>query len=343
MASPSAAAVSRRLKHPPTVPVAPATQVRGHRGRSPVLMQYESPESPQGSPPPVPTASSVTPDEESLVRRAESRIGYRFKDPSLLSLALVHASIAGSRLESNERLEFLGDAILGMVICGYLFRAFPQALEGELTKIKSNVVSRRTCAEIAIELGLDGDLVLGKGMGGRENLPSSLAAAAFESVIGAIYLDGGLEAASEFVMRHLAERVERAARLGHQHNFKSVLQQALQRCGSLNPAYLVLAERGPDHAKCFHVCVEARGRRFPGCWGASKKQAEQEAALAALLELGFASKTADGDILVRRIEQGETLDVHAPESEAAADEDAAPPADAASVDGHACGGSPEVA
>lgn len=247
------------------------------------------------------------PTDDTPESRIERKIGYAFHDRSLLSRAMVHASIATSRLESNERLEFLGDAILGMVICDYLFRLYPNALEGELTKIKSNVVSRKTCAEIALSIGLDEGLLLGKGMGSRENLPQSLAAAAFEAVIGAMYLDGGLEIAAPFVLGHLGERIERAARLGHQHNFKSVLQQALQRSGSCNPAYVIVDERGPDHAKCFEIAVEVAGRRFPGCWGTSKKQAEQHAALAALLELGFASTTDDGDVVVRRIEPGEGI------------------------------------
>lgn len=255
------------------------------------------------------------PTDDSPEARTERKIGYAFHDRSLLSKAMVHASIATSRLDSNERLEFLGDAILGMVICDYLFRTFPSALEGELTKIKSNVVSRRTCAEIALEVGLEEELLLGKGMGSRENLPHSLAAAAFESVIGAIYLDGGLEHAAPFVLKHLAHRIDRAARLGHQHNFKSVLQQALQRSGSHNPAYVVLDERGPDHAKCFEICVDVAGRRFPGCWGTSKKTAEQQAALTALLELGFASVTDGGDVVVRRVEPGEGL----PQPKSAAD------------------------
>ncbi|MDZ4831056.1 MAG: ribonuclease III [Phycisphaerae bacterium] len=275
-----------------------------HNDRSEIV---GSPSSSSSSPHPI----GRGPGDESPEARAERKIGYVFKDRTPLTLALIHASVAGTRLESNERLEFLGDAILGMVICDYLFRTYPSALEGELTKVKSNVVSRRSCAEIAMELSLDEDLVLGKGMGGRENLPSSLAAAAFESVIGAIYLDGGLDAARTFVLRHMAPRIEQASRLGHQHNFKSVLQQALQRCGTSNPAYLVVDERGPDHAKCFNIAVDASGRKFPACWGTSKKQAEQQAALTALLELGFASFTSSGDIVVRRIESGEIL-VEAP-------------------------------
>ncbi len=279
--------------------------------------------------PALPLPAEDAPDGQTAEARIERKIGYAFHDRSLLSRAMVHASIASSRLESNERLEFLGDAILGMVICDYLFRTFPSALEGELTKIKSNVVSRRTCAEIALEIGLDEGLLLGKGMGSRENLPHSLAAAAFEAVIGAMYLDGGLEHAAPFVLKHLAHRIDRAARLGHQHNFKSVLQQALQRSGSCNPAYVVLHERGPDHAKCFEICVDVAGRRFPGCWGASKKTAEQQAALTALLELGFATMTDGGDVVVRRIEPGEGLGATTAIDSSSADGDAVERTDAA--------------
>lgn len=249
---------------------------------------------------------------ETPEQRVERKIGYRFRDRRLVSQSLVHASVAATRLESNERLEFLGDAILGMLICDHLFRTFPGALEGDLTKIKSNVVSRRSCAEIAIELGLDAELVLGKGMGDRHAMPQSLAAAAFEAVIGAMYLDGGLAPVQEFVLRHVVARVDRAARLGHQHNFKSVLQQALQQAGLGNPAYVVVDQRGPDHAKCFEIAVEVTGRRFPSCWGTSKKQAEQQAALTALLELGCASMSDEGEVVIRMDEDGETIAIALP-------------------------------
>lgn len=227
---------------------------------------------------------------------AERRIGYRFRDRELLARSLRHASAADDRLDSNERLEFLGDAILGVVVCTELFDRFPDLLEGELTKIKSNVVSRRVCAEIAEERGLGELLDLGKGMNGRGEMPSSLHAAVLESVIGAIHLDGGFERAKAFVLELLDPRIEHAAELGHQHNFKSVLQQVFQRKGLGAPSYLVLDERGPDHAKCFEVCVAAGERRFEGCWGPNKKQAEQQAALAALLHLDLAVADGDGDI-----------------------------------------------
>ncbi|MEI7876872.1 MAG: ribonuclease III [Planctomycetota bacterium] len=220
----------------------------------------------------------------------EQRISYQFTDKALLAQALVHASIAANRVASNERLEFLGDAILGTVVCEHLYRRFPTELEGELTKIKSNAVSRRVCAEIAVVLGLADAVQLGKGMGDRKVLPHSLLAALFESVVGAIYLDGGIDPARIFILNCLNERIEESTRLGHQQNFKSVLQQSLQRKDLGTPAYLVLDEKGPDHAKSFEICVELAGRRFKATWGLSKKSAEQEAALEALVELGFAER-----------------------------------------------------
>ncbi|MCE2881234.1 MAG: ribonuclease III [Planctomycetaceae bacterium] len=237
-------------------------------------------------------------DEAIPLDEVEQRVGYRFSDRILLERALVHASIATTRVESNERLEFLGDAILGAVVCEHLYRRFPNELEGELTKIKSNAVSRKVCAELAVELGLAAAVQLGKGMGGREGLPQSLLAALVESVIGAIYLDGGIEPAREFILRMLGTRIEESARLGHQQNFKSVLQQALQKKEMGAPVYVILDEKGPDHAKCFEICVELGARRFKPCWGMSKKAAEQDAALEALVELGFVERSGDGEIRV---------------------------------------------
>ena len=238
--------------------------------------------------------------DQDVVARAEQILGHRFADRSLIEQAMLHASEAESRLASNERLEFLGDAVLAMVVCDHLFRLYPELLEGELTKIKSNVVSRRLCAEIANHLGLTGLLRLGKGMAGQDSLPSSLAAAAFEAAIGAIYLDAGMERARDFVLGQIGQHIDRAARLGHQRNFKSVLQQALQRGGGAAPNYLVLDEKGPDHAKAFEVCVETGVRRFPACWGSTKKEAEQQAALQALLELGIASIDEEGEVRLHR-------------------------------------------
>ena len=230
------------------------------------------------------------------IAAAEEILGYSFRDQDLLQQALTHASIAPSRLESNERLEFLGDMVLGLVVCEYLFNRFEDLLEGDLTKIKSSVVSRRTCAIVALELKLEDLLLLGKGMDAQRALPKSIVAAVYEALIGAIYLDGGFDAARTFVLAGMKKHIEDAAESGHQFNFKSVLQQTVQQQFASTPQYVVLDEQGPDHSKCFEVCVEIGARRFPSTWGASKKQAEQQAALEALIELGVLERTHDGDV-----------------------------------------------
>lgn len=226
---------------------------------------------------------------------AEAALGHTFNDPSLLTRALTHASIAGHRVQSNERMEFFGDAIFGAIVCEHLFRTFPDLLEGELTKIKSHVVSRRACAEVAIELGLDRLLALGKGMSVSQGLPGSVAAAVFESLVAALYLDAGWDAARDFVLKHMGSRVDQAARLGHQFNFKSALQQAFLQLGRPAAIYTILDEKGPDHAKCFEVCVQCGETRFPGRWGPSKKEAEQLAALEALRVLGLVVENEGGE------------------------------------------------
>lgn len=230
---------------------------------------------------------------DELLAEAQRVIGMTFDDLDLLALSLRHASHSESRLDSNERLEFLGDAVLGVIVCERIFELFPDLLEGEMTKIKSTVVSRRTCAEIAERLGLDGLLILGKGMQSQEHLPRSLAAAVLESVIAAVYLDKGFEATRAFLLPLIDPMIEEAERSGHQQNFKSVLQQHAQQGMGVSPAYRVLDEKGPDHAKCFKIAVELDGRLFPACWGQSKKNAEQQAAQHALFELGLLVRDED--------------------------------------------------
>lgn len=230
--------------------------------------------------------------------RAQDLLAYSFVDRSTLRRALTHASIATARHDSNERLEFLGDAVLGLVVCEYLHREYPQLLEGEMTKVKSSVVSRRVCAEEATRLGLDALLVLGKGMQSSKALPSSVAAAVWESVIGALFLDGGYDVAARFILDALKDRIALAVDSGHHHNFKSVLQQVAQHMKAAPPTYTVLDEKGPDHAKCFEVGVTVNGRVFEARWGPNKKRAEQDAALAALEELGIASVNAQGEVTV---------------------------------------------
>jgi len=141
-------------------------------------------------------------------------------------------------------------------------------------------------------------LHLGKGMSGRAAPPGSIAAAVLESVIAAIYLDGGLEPASRFIIEHLKPFIERIDQSTHQHNFKSVLQQYAQRHLPENPQYVLLDEKGPDHSKCFEVCAQVAGRRFGSAWANSKKEAEQKAALIALQEMNLMETDESGQIVM---------------------------------------------
>lgn len=231
-------------------------------------------------------------DEQNLARCQEI-IEYQFSDQDLLRQALTHASVAPTRVASNERLEFLGDAILGMVICEEIYRRDPELLEGEMTKIKSSVVSRRTCARIAAGCGLTELLYLGKGVGAPEALPSSVGAAAFEAVIGAVFMDGGIEPARRLILAKMNGAIEAAVACEHQRNYKSLLQQYAQRHWNATPQYDVLDEKGPEHAKCFELAACLNGQRFPSAWGSTKKEAEQKAALVALQTLGVLDETEE--------------------------------------------------
>ncbi len=216
---------------------------------------------------------------------AEKVLEYTFQSEALLKESLTHASIADNRLHSNERMEFLGDAVLDLIICNDIYKRFPTYAEGELTKIKSAVVSRKTCADVAREISLDKLLIIGKGISSRAAMPPSLAAAVYESIVAAIYLDGGYDAASKFVMRTMGPKIISISASIHQHNYKATLQQHAQGTLHASPMYELLDEKGPDHSKCFEICVTIAGRRFESAWGTNKKIAEQKAALMALLEL----------------------------------------------------------
>ncbi len=195
-------------------------------------------------------------------------------------------------MASNERLEFLGDAVLELVVCDLLYTDFPESREGDMTTMKSAVVSRRTCAAIARATGLADLLLVGKGILNRRQIPASLAAGVYESVVAALYLDGGYESARLFVTRTMRPHIEalRQSEHGeHGHNFKAMLQQHVQRELNDAPRYELLDEKGPDHSRCFEVCVIIDNDRFEGAWGPSKKTAEQKAALVALLKLNAIS------------------------------------------------------
>jgi ribonuclease-3 len=237
--------------------------------------------------PPVPEEPLPEPDDSQSTRmeRCERRIGYVFQDKELLREALTHASSAEHRLASNERLEFLGDAILGAIVCELLFRRYPEYQEGDLTKIKSVVVSRQSCAKISEALGLQEFLIVGKGVSGSPSIPLSLLGDVFESLIGAIHLDGGSEAAKRFIESLMGPEIELAAIGELGGNFKSLLQQLAQREFASTPSYELLDEKGPDHRKCFKVAAQVGGARYQAAWGRNKKEAEQRAACNALAEI----------------------------------------------------------
>lgn len=224
--------------------------------------------------------------DEQTLQQIEQTIGYEFSNRKLLIKAFTHSSAAENRLLSNERLEFLGDAILAIVICETLFERFPSYLEGDLTKIKSMLVSRRTCARVCGKLALQKLLKVGKGMASSRALASSLAAGLLEAVIAAIYIDGGFASARDFILEHFGPFIDETDAEQSQGNFKSLLQQWAQQQLDATPVYELLDEKGPDHDKCFESVVVIGERHFPSAWGTNKKEAEQKAAYNALVELG---------------------------------------------------------
>jgi ribonuclease-3 len=226
-----------------------------------------------------------TSHEAEILEECQKAIGYHFRQPDLLRASLTHASGANTRLASNERLEFLGDAVLGLVTCEQLYVRFPDYQEGDLTKIKSVVVSRRTCARFSRQLNLGDYLFLGRGMGGHAVVPPSMLADVYESLVAAIYLDGGLEAARAFILRHLEPEIEQVAEGAHGGNFKSLLQQIAQREFNATPQYQLLDEKGPDHSKCFKIAAVIGRHTYAGAWGRNKKEAEQRAAMNALAQV----------------------------------------------------------
>jgi ribonuclease-3 len=222
------------------------------------------------------------PVDKNILKECQEALGYQFARPELLALSLTHASRKTRDIPSNERLEFLGDAVLGMVISEYLFGAHPGLAEGEMTQIKSVVVSRPTIAAESDRLGLWRFLSVGKGMAALEEVPVSLLANVFEAVIGAIYLDGGIEVARDFILHNLRNQIELVENDQHRKNYKSMLQEFAQREFGALPTYEVLEEEGPDHMKSFLVVTVVGSKKYESAWGRSKKEAEQNAAKATL-------------------------------------------------------------
>ncbi|HOD65971.1 MAG TPA: ribonuclease III [candidate division Zixibacteria bacterium] len=216
-------------------------------------------------------------------------IGYHFRCPAVLELALTHRSFAHAADQyhlSNERLEFLGDSVLGLVIAERLYQDNPDLREGELTKRKALLVSEATLAEIGVSTGLNRHLLLAPEedrSGGRER--ASIVSDAVESIIGAVFLDGGFEAARDVVIRLVYTREPVIATDASRQNFKGELLELVQSRGQGMPQYDVVAETGPDHEKVFRVEVTLNGQTIGSGSGHSKKEAEQRAAEAALLHV----------------------------------------------------------
>ena len=223
-----------------------------------------------------------------MIKDLEAAIGYQFSNITLLQNALTHSSYANKRyhnsLMSNERLEFLGDSVLGMVVAEHLFRNFQDRPEGELTRMRADMVCERALANVANRLGLGQHLLLGHGeerFGGRGR--DSILADAVESVIAATYLDGGMEAAVAFIRKFIlcdvpAERMRNA-------DYKTALQELVQQKKSQTLSYALVGESGPDHDKKFVVEVSLNGQVVGSGTGSSKKRAEQEAARVAIEKL----------------------------------------------------------
>ena len=223
-----------------------------------------------------------------MIKDLEAAIGYKFKNIALLQNALAHSSYANERwhnsLMSNERLEFLGDSILGMCVAEYLYCTFPDRPEGELTRMRADMVCEQTLANVAGRIGLGEHLLLGKGEeqgGGRTR--NSILADAVESVIAASFLDGGMGAAKQFIQKFIL--VEVPVKKLHNVDYKTSLQELVQQKKNQVLSYALVGESGPDHDKHFEVEVSLNGKVVGLGSGSSKKRAEQDAARVAIESL----------------------------------------------------------
>ncbi|WP_184743923.1 ribonuclease III [Spirochaeta isovalerica] len=220
-------------------------------------------------------------------RRAELRLfekqaGIRFKRVDLLNLAFIHRSYSNEysqKIENNEKLEFLGDSVLGMVTADYLFNRLPDRVEGYLAKVKSFVVSEESLDSIARSIDVDKYLLIGKGeenSGGRQK--KAILADCMEAIIGAYYLDTGYREVSKFVLRFLVPQIDKVLENRHKKDYKTMLQEYVQKKYHIYPKYTLVKKSGPDHDKTFWMEVSVNGRTFGPGEGKNKKEAEQQAA-----------------------------------------------------------------
>ena len=222
------------------------------------------------------------------MKTLETKLGYQFQNPKLLDHALTHSSYANEHhlgsISSNERLEFLGDSVLGMIVADHLYRTFPDLPEGDLTRIRANLVCEGSLVLVAKEWDLGRYLKRGKGenaCGGRSR--PSILADAVEAVLAAVFLDGGLEHDRDIIQRFLLDRMEQVNRASRDH--KTYLQELVQRKSGQVLSYELIGESGPDHNKTFQMQVLLNGQPIGQGTGHSKKEAEQAAANAAIERL----------------------------------------------------------
>ncbi len=208
----------------------------------------------------------------------QAALGYRFFDGFLLQKALTHSSIKDDDRPSNERIEFLGDSVLGLVVSEFLFKTYRGYDEGELTRIKSFVVSTAVLRRVGKHLRLGDFITVGRGLALSKQTPRTLLADAFEAIVGAIYVDGGYEPAAAFILKHLRSYIEAAHEELPEKNYKSMLQNHAQKASWKPPVYKLIHEVGPDHSKIFKVVAVVTGKEYYPAWGKSKKEAEQKAA-----------------------------------------------------------------
>ena len=224
------------------------------------------------------------------IEKFEEILNYKFKDRNLLVQALSHSSYANEKKKSrisNERLEFLGDSVLSIVVSQYLFEHLTHIAEGELTKLRASLVCEKSLHIFAKQINLGDYILLGKGeenTGGRER--PSILADAFEAVIAAIFLDGGLEAASKHILRFIPEDIHRLKKPAF-NDFKTILQEIVQKNPEEKVEYVLVGEEGPDHDKRFVVEVHLNSNVIGEGIGKSKKEAEQMAAKQALELMGY--------------------------------------------------------
>lgn len=231
---------------------------------------------PRGSEP------KLTQDRRQTLNALQTRLGVRFKNVTLLNLALSHRSYANEgseHKENNERLEFLGDSVLGLVVAEYLYQHLNDRPEGDLARVKSFVVSETSLAQIARALELSSAILVGRGeefSGGRRK--KAILADAMEAVIGAYFLDSGFKAARKFVLRYMVPEIDKVLEDRHKKDYKTLLQEHVQKVFKSYPRYHLVRKTGPDHDKTFWIQVEVDGKQYGVGQGKNKKAAEQAAA-----------------------------------------------------------------